>query len=400
MNILFVNYYASEDGGAGISTYCLAKELKEQGLDVSFASTEKYPSFRSFVFKNFRYLPFFFLREIYLWFFLKKIIKKNNFDAIHCADSRFVSNVVIKLAKKMGLISVVHFRGYWFKCLKGDLLYHNVKKCEGMSLKKCIKCLPLHLAIWEIYKFRYFKSTLKTIKKADIKIAISEAVSRELKGSGILDARIIYDPIGKIEEKGSSRESQTQIYKKIKNKKVILFAGMLIYHRGIEILMEIARSLKGKRDVAFLIVGDGEMRAYCDEKINKNNLSNVYMAGQQKWDEMGAVFKKSDIFLFPSILPEPFGRVSREAMAYGIPVIVSNNGGNSEGIIDGENGFLVDSNDIEKYIEKINILLDDDGLRKNIGEAGRRSLGKYEPKLIAENVKKLYEETLYDKNRK
>jgi glycosyltransferase involved in cell wall biosynthesis len=54
-------------------------------------------------------------------------------------------------------------------------------------------------------------------------------------------------------------------------------------------------------------------------------------------------------------------------MALGKPVIANDNGGNPELIVEGKNGFLIDSKDYKTLSSKLLLLLNDDGLRKRFG---------------------------------
>ena len=74
---------------------------------------------------------------------------------------------------------------------------------------------------------------------------------------------------------------------------------------------------------------------------------------------MALAYHVSDIILYPSIIPEPFGRVPIEAQAAGKIIIASNNGGMTETIKEGEDntGFRIRNNDMEDLKNKINIAL-------------------------------------------
>lgn len=74
-------------------------------------------------------------------------------------------------------------------------------------------------------------------------------------------------------------------------------------------------------------------------------------------------------------------------MSFGIPCVVSNNGGLPELIIDEINGFVVD-NDIDTYVKKISLLLNNQELNKKMGIASIK---------IFEN--KFTQEIFYDKMR-
>jgi glycosyltransferase involved in cell wall biosynthesis len=88
--------------------------------------------------------------------------------------------------------------------------------------------------------------------------------------------------------------------------------------------------------------------------------------------DMPDVFAAFDIFVLPSILPEPFGLVVIEAMASGKPVVATAPGGPSETVVDGETGFLVPPSDASAMVRALEVLLADPQRRVSMGDAGRR----------------------------
>ena len=95
------------------------------------------------------------------------------------------------------------------------------------------------------------------------------------------------------------------------------------------------------------------------EKLsNTLGLSN-YIKILGNFENMPLAYHISDIILYPSIIPEPFGRVPIEAQAAGKIIIASNNGGMTETIKEGEDntGFRIKNNDVEDLKNKINLSL-------------------------------------------
>ena len=82
-----------------------------------------------------------------------------------------------------------------------------------------------------------------------------------------------------------------------------------------------------------------------------------------------------DIFVMPS-LAEAFTRVNLEAMAIGKVIIATDVGGTSEGVIDGETGFIVPPGDPEAIANRVNILLDNPDQVQRMGQRGRKRAEK------------------------
>ncbi|ACK51657.1 glycosyl transferase group 1 [Methylocella silvestris BL2] len=71
----------------------------------------------------------------------------------------------------------------------------------------------------------------------------------------------------------------------------------------------------------------------------------VALCGAYAQDQVGDLYASLDVLLAPSIWPESFGLVAREAQSQGLWVVTSNRGAMGEGIIPGENGFIIDVSD-------------------------------------------------------
>jgi starch synthase len=106
--------------------------------------------------------------------------------------------------------------------------------------------------------------------------------------------------------------------------------------------------------------------------------------------ELARYYGESSVFVLPS-LSDSFGLVVIEAMACGLPVIVSDATGASETVSDGVEGFVVPVRDVEALKQKILLLYEDAGRRAEMGRAarwkaqqmtweayGRRAVGFYE----------------------
>jgi glycosyltransferase involved in cell wall biosynthesis len=88
-----------------------------------------------------------------------------------------------------------------------------------------------------------------------------------------------------------------------------------------------------------LLVGSGPKRRALAAAVAKANLQDfVFFTGER--EDVPAILSNSDIFVLPSSR-EPFGMAAVEAMAAGVPVVVSRSGGLAEIVTDGVNGLLV-----------------------------------------------------------
>jgi glycosyltransferase involved in cell wall biosynthesis len=82
-------------------------------------------------------------------------------------------------------------------------------------------------------------------------------------------------------------------------------------------------------------------------------------------------YSAGDIFAFPGIR-ESLGMVYLEAQSCGLPIVAFANGGIPEVVRDQETGFLVPLFAFEPYLQALETLLSDKGLRRKMGQAGER----------------------------
>ena len=141
----------------------------------------------------------------------------------------------------------------------------------------------------------------------------------------------------------------------IKNN-LVSFAGKLTYIKGVDTLLK-ASQLYQNEDTITIISGDGEERQKLENYVKDNSIENVFFIGNQPQNKLSKIYNISNCLVVPS-RKEAFGLVAVEAMACGIPVIATNQGGLKE-LIDKDVGlvFEVDdyktlANDIEKILNK------------------------------------------------
>jgi glycosyltransferase involved in cell wall biosynthesis len=97
----------------------------------------------------------------------------------------------------------------------------------------------------------------------------------------------------------------------------------------------------------------------------------------------------AEIFVMPSRL-EPFGIVVLEAWDAGRPVVATDRGGTSEFVTDGEDGLLVDPNDLAALAGALDRLADDPALARRLGRAGRAQVPRFSWDVLAQEYRDLY----------
>ena len=155
--------------------------------------------------------------------------------------------------------------------------------------------------------------------------------------------------------------------------------------KGFEYLLHAMAKLKNDVRVIAVNTKDKEYRKLIQELGLKQRVKCLPLFGN-----MPLFYKAIDIFVLPSIF-DTFPLSTLEAMASGLPVIVSNNTGSSEIVKDGRNGFIWKIGDLDKLAELIEYLAQNDKLRKDMGFNARRTAMNFSWNNIAEKVLDVYE---------
>ena len=150
-------------------------------------------------------------------------------------------------------------------------------------------------------------------------------------------------------------------------------AGRLTKQKGQIHLIEVAKILKD-RGVKFklVIAGAGELEDELKAQIKSADLSSeIILLGFVK--DIPGFMHSIDIFALSSMW-EGFGFVIAEAMSAFKPVVAFNITSNPEVVSKDKTGFLVEYPDIDAFAEKLILLCEDQSLRKQMGNAGRKSV--------------------------
>jgi colanic acid/amylovoran biosynthesis glycosyltransferase len=160
----------------------------------------------------------------------------------------------------------------------------------------------------------------------------------------------------------------------------IITVSRLVEFKGIEYSIKALALAKQEYNIPFTytIVGTGPLRDHLQALIYELEMGDcIHLAGSKTQDEILALMNAAHIFLLTGILAkdgrqENQGLVIQEAQAMELPVIVSDVGGVSEGMVDGQTGFLLEQKNIQAVAERIFYLYTHPIDRKNMGIAGRR----------------------------
>jgi glycosyltransferase involved in cell wall biosynthesis len=160
-----------------------------------------------------------------------------------------------------------------------------------------------------------------------------------------------------------------QLSRERPDKVVLMFAGIVDeWMKGFSVLHEACGRLWQKRR-------DFELIATSDPPGSLDEFTRF--VGWLSQAELPKQFREADILIVPTIAQEALGRIAVEAMAAGRPVIASRIGGLPFTVADGATGLLCEPGNSEDLARKIEMLLDDPQLRRQMAEAGRRRFDEH-----------------------
>ena len=148
---------------------------------------------------------------------------------------------------------------------------------------------------------------------------------------------------------------------------VLLYVGRVSKEKDLDVIVQ-AWSKLGRNGTALAFVGDGpylkELRALLPEAAYTGYLAGI---------ELARAYASSDLFLFPSTT-DTFGNVILEALASGVPCVVSDQGGPKDLIEHGKTGYITHALDAEDFTRHVQQLADDAGLRQAMSIEAHRTV--------------------------
>ncbi|WP_160032337.1 glycosyltransferase [Paenibacillus sp. An7] len=259
-----------------------------------------------------------------------------------------------------------------------DAIY-AIKACEKHNIPLFVTFHGYditRLPKFKIYPFSYlmyYFNYKKLSEKADLFLAVSSHIRNKLIEKGFPKDNIIVHHIGINLEKIKYREDKVK-----DNEVVIITVGRFTEKKGTEYLIRaFIKLMEDHKNIRLKIIGDGPL------KQELSNISNNSIA-KTKIDFLGSLphskvleeLNKANIFSLPSVTAadgdqEGLPTVILESFATGIPVVVTNNGGICDAVIDNYTGYVVEERNIDQLKNKLELLITDGNLRKKIGENAR-----------------------------
>lgn len=305
------------------------------------------------------------LKNIFISFQIAKIIGTENYDIVnlHTTLAAFFTRLGIMLSLKKPTLVINTVHGYLF-----DNKSSFLKRTIMLSAEKFTKCVTNTIIVmnsedYEIAKkYKLYKNNLYSIKGMGITLSKFPPVSLKDKIS--------------LREKHSFNENDFLLvyvaeFSKRKNQKFLLSSLKELINGGFT-------------NIKLVLLGDGalldEVKAYAKEL---NILNNVIFTGYTK--DTCTYYQLSDICVSSSRIEGlPFNIM--EAMSVGLPVIASKVKGHSDLVIQNENGFLFEYDNINEFCNYVKTLYTDKNLLQSIGSKSHELSKQYSLDAVLQNT--------------
>lgn len=171
----------------------------------------------------------------------------------------------------------------------------------------------------------------------------------------------------------------------------VLFLGELGERKGCFDIPSVWEQVRKNYPGASLVMaGDGEMEQIKAAFSRKGLLDTVTFPGWVRGEEKERLLRESGIFLFPSY-HEGMPMAVLEAMGYGLGIVTTTVGGIPQLIDHKRSGFLETPGDVTAMAKDVSALIQDEALRRSMGELARRSVEqKYSLEIHLQKLEETY----------
>jgi phosphatidyl-myo-inositol alpha-mannosyltransferase len=173
----------------------------------------------------------------------------------------------------------------------------------------------------------------------------------------------------------------------------VLFVGRPEERKGLPVLLTAFGGLIEHVPARLTVIGAEEadvVRYLADPDL----IGSIEARGRVAGGELWSALHEADVLCAPSLSGESFGMVLTEAFAAGTPVIASNIAGYNDVVSDGLDGVLVPPADPQRLAEELQRAHHEPRRWRAMGEAARRSAGRYAWPRIADDVTEVYERAI------
>jgi glycosyltransferase involved in cell wall biosynthesis len=161
------------------------------------------------------------------------------------------------------------------------------------------------------------------------------------------------------------------------NQMAIVFSGKFLPRKDPMTLLRAVDAMQHRDRAAVIFLGNGELREEMESFARERNL-NVHFAGFVNQTELPKHYAMADVFVLPS-LDDPRATVVNEAMASGLPIVITDRCGPIGDIVrHGDNGFVFAPGDVQTLARHLDALAGDPDLRARMASRSREIIATWD----------------------
>lgn len=305
---------------------------------------------------------------------LNEIVKKTNCKCIHCNTP--IGGLIGRQIGKRNHIDKVIYTVHGFHFYKGAPLFNNtiLKFIERRLARSTDAIITMNNEDYEAAKKFKLKSGGKVYKVHGVGITLKD-----------------------FENIGINRNEKRKELGLKEDDIALVSAGDLVKGKNYKVAIKAIKECNNHH-IHYFICGRGPELKKLKSLTHKFCLENqIHFLGFRK--DVKEIMASSDIFLFTS-LREGLSRSLMEAMASGLPCIVSNIRGNIDLIEDGVGGFLCNPKDSKSFANSIKFLINNGDLRRKMKLSNLEKIKEYDISVVKKEIKEIYSEILANNDSK
>ena len=407
----FLPFYHDHSGGAEYAAYRLMDLEKQYGHDV-WAITSSFdhehqgnfqvhqvPTMRDFLGARFE----FYLNGI-KWYMLqwdplvsgpvKDLLKRLRPDLVHFHNIQFLGLSLIPLVMGLGIPSCLSIYDYWYFCPLTSLMKATGEICRDQQGLGCGNCVPHRFKTIQRLLLPFRRLVFERyLRQVPAFLVLSYSSKRILEDFGYGDrltevVHLVMEMEG-YDTAGDPGEAP-----------VLVYVGWLQKRKGFHVLLEAMPSILGKHPDAKLYALGGESQWRDEYPLKMRQMvadkglgESVVFLGKVEHATVLDMLRKARIVLVPEQWENMSPVIVAESMLMGRPVVGSRIGGIPEFIIEGETGFLVEMDDAAGFAQRVNTLLGNYHLCRQMGAKAKEKARKlFDEREILSKVERFYQD--------
>ncbi len=256
---------------------------------------------------------------------------------------------------------------------------HTFAKAKTLGIKTVLDLAQIHYneikeiseefpVVGQIYENKNLRKKIDGIKQKELElsdyiICLSSFAKQSLIKNGIPEKKIFIVNLGFDPFKFTPKINYSQ-----SGKLKLVFAGTLTKRKGIDVILKVLPEIEDFAEITLIgPVSDAK-------ELLENSKAPVRHFAYLEQEKMNEVFMESDIFIFPSYL-DSWAMVVIEAMACGLPVIITENTGAKDAVE--RNGFIIQPGNANQLIEKITYFKNNRLEIERMGRISRKAAEAY-----------------------